>query len=307
LRHFNEVYPEVWDIAVSPSDPDILFAATLDSPGPVTGDYPSSMAGVYKSTDGGETWVRTNCGIESSRVTSVRIDAADANIVTVGVEGGTPSFSSLAGVYSFGGLYRSTNGGEDWTEVAIDANDGMNGFIHLKLRGANPSTLVTFGMNRDDLSENHGFLISTDSGENWAKFAAPLSDLFVPEFDVSADGTVICALERDAFVIHKSTDSGQSWSEIPLSNANGPIAISPGDAQIILFGSSSTLSRSSDGLSSSATVMTPASTIEDIVFAPSDPNVVYVGAVGLLIYKSTNAGQTFTLVANLRSDVLNAP
>ena len=42
-------YPEVYDIAISPSDPNIVFAATVDSPGPVTGDFPSSVAGVYKS------------------------------------------------------------------------------------------------------------------------------------------------------------------------------------------------------------------------------------------------------------------
>ena len=136
LRHTNGLYPEVWDIAVSTSDPDILLAATLDSPGPVTGDYPSSIAGVYKSTDGGENWVRKNCGIESSRVNSVRFDPADPNIVVAGVEGGTPSFTSLADQYSAGGLYRSTDGGENWTEIAIDANDGRNGFWHLKVRDA---------------------------------------------------------------------------------------------------------------------------------------------------------------------------
>ena len=59
-------YPEFYDIAISPDDPNIVFAATVDSPGPVTGDYPSAIAGIYKSVDGGETWVRKNCGLTNS-------------------------------------------------------------------------------------------------------------------------------------------------------------------------------------------------------------------------------------------------
>ena len=53
MRHSTVGYPEVWDIAVSPSNPSLVIAATADSPGPIAGDYPSSMAGVYRSVDGG--------------------------------------------------------------------------------------------------------------------------------------------------------------------------------------------------------------------------------------------------------------
>lgn len=306
LRHTNDLYPEVWDIAVSASDPNLLIAATLDSPGPVVGDYPSSIAGVYKSTDGGDTWVRKNCGIESSRVNSVRFDPSDSNIVLAGVEGGMPSFDALADQYSHGGLYRSTNGGENWTAIAIDANDGRNGFWHLKVRAADPSTFITFGMNYNDLGENHGFLRSTDAGQTWAKFGAEFTGLWVSNFGVSSDGATLYLNARDSFAIHVSTDSGATWTEVSHHNANGPIAVSPSDPQLVLFAGSSTLQRSTDGLSTSTSVLISSETIEDVVFAPSDPNIVYVGAIGLLIYKSTDAGMTFTQIADLRTDVLNA-
>ena len=45
--------------------------------------------------------------------------------------------------------------------------------------------------------------------------------------------------------------------------------------------------------------------IEDIAFASSDPNLIFISAVELLIYKNTDPGQKFTLIANLRNDVLN--
>ncbi len=36
-------YPEVYDLAYSPSDPDVLIAATVSSPGPLVGDFPTTM------------------------------------------------------------------------------------------------------------------------------------------------------------------------------------------------------------------------------------------------------------------------
>jgi len=56
LRHTDTLYPEIWDVAFDPTDPAVIFAATLNSPGPVTGDYPSFIAGVYKSTDSGASF-----------------------------------------------------------------------------------------------------------------------------------------------------------------------------------------------------------------------------------------------------------
>ncbi len=51
--------------------------------------------------------------------------------------------------------------------------------------------------------------------------------------------------------------------------------------------------------------VTPPVSIEDIAFASSDPNLIFISAVELLIYKNTDPGQTLTLIANLRNDVLN--
>lgn len=49
-----------------------------------------------------------------------------------------------------------------------------------------------------------------------------------------------------------------------------------------------------------------AAPFQDIVFAPSDPSVVYAATEGYLVYRSADAGATWTLMANVRRDVLNA-
>ena len=45
--------------------------------------------------------------------------------------------------------------------------------------------------------------------------------------------------------------------------------------------------------------------INDIVFAPSDPTIIYVAATGYLLYRSTDSGASFTLIKNIRTQVLN--
>lgn len=304
LRHTNNLYPEIWDIAVSPGNANILLAATLDSPGPVRGSHPSSIGGIYKSTDGGETWVRKNCGLENSRIESIQIHASNSDIAIAGVGAGTASFSQLQNHYFYGGIYLTTDGGENWSKVETGTDDDQSTLLHIKRRGTDPSTFVTFGFNSDDLSASPGFMISSDSGSNWTTFGNVLKNLYIANFDLSGDGTVIYANERDSYLMQKSTDSGINWSATSIIQANGPVAVSPDDSQIVLYGGTTKLYRSTDGLQTTSEVLSAAASIEDVVFAPSDSNIVYVGSTGYLIYKSTDAGITFTLIKDIRTDVL---
>ena len=74
----------------------------------------------------------------------------------------------------------------------------------------------------------------------------------------------------------------------------------------MLYAGTATLSRSTDGLSSSpTTVLTVAATITDIVFASSDPTTVNVIADGYNFYKSSDSGATFSAGKNLRTEVLS--
>jgi photosystem II stability/assembly factor-like uncharacterized protein len=304
LRHVAVGYPEIWDIAYDPADPTIVYAATLDSPGPVTGTFPSSIGGVYKSVDGGETWTRKNCGLTSSRITGVEVLPGDSSVVIIGVEGGTASFSALAGEFFTGGLYRSANGGESWERAVTAVDDTTNGYLHILARDG---VLLTFGKNLDEPDRNGGFLSSRDAGSSWEAFAPDQRSLLITEFDVSSDGRTIVGNARDSFVHQISEDGGQPWRSTSINQANGPVAISPVDPLRILFvANQRTIQLSTDGLLSSLQVITMDANIGEIVFAPSDPTIVYAVTDGLLVYRSEDAGATFTLVTNIRSDVLRA-
>ena len=318
-------YPEIYDIAISPSNPNIVLAATVDSPGPVTGNFPSSVAGIYRSIDGGETWVRRNCGLANSRVVAVQFDPSNPDFAIAAVGGGKRSFTTgLPDVPLIfdGGMYITIDGGESWKRVPIGPNDNVNNFHTIVVAGSEPAALITFGLHTRqggsfDPSLNVGFLRSVDRGESWEPFAtSEVAQRNITHFAVSGDGMIFYATVTDAYHHWISTDGGSTWTKSSLNQGSGPIAVSPADANIVIFRNSAqtSLFRSSDGLRTYSEVATTEGlsndqgerfAFEDVVFAPSDPSIVYAATTGLLVYKSVDGGVSFTLMRNIRSEVLN--
>ena len=302
LRSHTSGYPEVWDIDISASNPNVIMAASLDSPGPPTG--PRADSGVYRSADGGQTWVQRNCGLSTSRVVSIRVDPSNPDVAVAGLEGGFPSYTGDSNYYP-GGIFRTEDGGENWQRVDVDPDDGINGYWIMQLLPTDPPQLVTCGMKFDDLSHNLGFMRSNEMGRTWELFGPELRNRLVSNFGVSSDGQVIYASERDVYFGWISRDGGKTWTRSAENQVNGPIAVSPVDPNLVLFASFDDVRRSTNGLSTVQVVMTTPTTVREIAFAPSDPNVVYAETDGYVLYRSDDAGLTWRLVVNVRDDVLN--
>lgn len=307
FRHTDVGYPEFWDISVSSTNPSHLLAATSDSPGPITGNYPSSMAGIYRSIDGGQSWTRVDCGLTNGAVASALYHPTSTDIALAGGSGGTPSYTGydISGKFFPAGLYRTTDAGANWVKKTLPDNFETNSYWQLVGRGTSPWTITSFAFNYDDLTKNIGFIRSTDGGQTWQTFASELRTLRITDFDVSADGQTIYAVPRDTFAVKKSTDGGTTWTTVS-SRANGVLAISPSDANRVVFAAHSDLYLTTNGFVSETQLISGSKKFNDIVFAPSDPTIVYAVTSGFLLYKSTDRGAAFALIKNLRSDVLNA-
>jgi len=185
----------------------------------------------------------------------------------------------------------------------------------MKRVGASPATFIAFGLSDDDSSKNVGFIRSTDGGVTWQQFAPELRELHISVFTVSPDGNTIYANEGGTYGGWISRNAGASWTMGPTIQVNGPVAISPANSSLVLFGSTSRgILRSANGLQSAQSVLSepvPAgysdtTQFRDIVFAPSNPNIVYAEADGYLLYRSDDAGVTWRFLVNGRDDVLNA-
>ncbi len=99
-------------IAIDPSAPKTIWVGTGEA---WTRNSTSVGDGIYKSTDGGDSW--TNVGLKNSeRIAKILLDPKDSNVVYACVPGKLWSDSEDRG------LYKTTDGGKSWNKILKGAN-----------------------------------------------------------------------------------------------------------------------------------------------------------------------------------------
>lgn len=303
-------YPQVYEIAVDPADPRVVYAATVAAPGPATGAgvevLRSGVAGVYKSTDGGQTWRQRIAGFASTYTPHVVISPRDRRTLYAGI-GGARSME----VFYDGGLLVSRDGADSWQAVAVAPGTVKNTPVSMRIsvRDGNETLDVSYMVHGTDFPTAYGLHRTTDGGRTWQ--ARNPEGLVVENFDVfQRDNAIIYANDGTLRRIHKSADGGLTWTRTPLGNY-GPIRISPTDANIVFFTGFTTIMKSSDGLNSARTVLDDTAYLNgrqfmDIKVSERDPAIVWAAAKGYLLYRSTDGGERFERVTAVRELVYGA-
>jgi len=158
-------------LAIDPKDPQVIWAGTGEA---WMRNSVSVGDGIYKSTDGGETW--TNMGLaESEHIAKILIDPTNTSTVYACVPGKAFSDSDDRGVY------RTTDGGKTWTKVLAGSNPST-GCSLMTMDPASPKTLFagmwdfrrkgwTFRSGGDGPAKpsGSGLFKSTDGGASWTQ------------------------------------------------------------------------------------------------------------------------------------------
>jgi photosystem II stability/assembly factor-like uncharacterized protein len=228
---------QIPNIAVDPGNPDRLFVAVAGHP------YgPNDERGVFRSTDGGQSFQKVLFKDANTGGNDVDIDPVNPNIVyaTLWEERQGP-WENAQWRGTGGGIYKSTDGGSTWKQLTSGLpQNGALTQANLAIAPSNSKRVYAAVA----VNAATSFYRSDDSGETWTQItqdARPVGrigggDLAVPIVNPKDPDTLISA----STVAYKSTDGGKSW--VPFKGAPGGDDyqngwINPNDPNIILLAS----------------------------------------------------------------------
>ncbi len=154
-------------IVVHPTDPDVVYVAAL---GHIWGSNPER--GLYRTTDGGDTWELVKSVSDKAGFVDVAMHPGDPNILFASSweRARGPWFLQSGGPGS--ALWKSTDGGDSWTEVEGNGFPTTNkGRIGIAISQSNPDIMYTMveAETSEDDTTGTGLYRSDDGGTTWEK------------------------------------------------------------------------------------------------------------------------------------------
>jgi len=261
--HSGDAIP-VFSLTIDPHNPEVIWIGT------------QNRRGIFKSTDGGKTWMEKDSGVVEREGISFRgftVDPRDSNVVYAAAEISSfgwarkeipgREFDLTKGV-----VYRTTDGGEHW--AAIWRGDNLARYIWINPR--DPDVIY----------------VSTGIFDREAANSDPRRNL------PGGVGVV------------KSTDGGHAWQVLGRSNGLtnlyiGTLFIHPKDPDILLAGAGNNaypegagVFLSSDGGKTWKNTLRGGN-IHSVEFVISDPRIAYAASIEA-VYRSQDGGRTWRQV-----------
>ena len=305
-------------IAIDPNNPEIIYAGAGEFVATFYSLYAGSFEGdgLYKSTDGGQTWNQITNGFGGiTQFGDLDVSPHNSNTVIAALGGGVWHRGDLTNE----GIWLSTNAGENWTRTLV-AGDASDVIFH----PTDPN--IVYAAAGDRLG-TAGFHISTDAGLTWTKsnnglqFSSEITRMQISLCDLNPSiiyATIFnfSSVSGDTALTraYKTTDGGLNWNHISPGTWFGGIypsinfiydqgfydltvAVNPSNPDQVLIGNVE-LHQTSDGQNFNPVRISGSTNssgclvhvdIHKILFAPSNNNIVYLACDGG-IYKSTNGG-----------------
>jgi photosystem II stability/assembly factor-like uncharacterized protein len=146
-------------ILVHPRNPDIVWAAVM---GHLFGS--NETRGVYKTTDGGKNWKRVLYVNNQTGASDLVMEPGNPEVLYAGMWRALRTPYSMESGGAGSGIWKSTDGGETWTDLTTKKGlpKGVWGIVGLAVAPSNPDKIYTLVENKDG-----GMFVSADAGETW--------------------------------------------------------------------------------------------------------------------------------------------
>ncbi len=208
-------------VSIDKKNPQTVWVGSGE---PWTRNSVSIGDGIYKTTDGGDTW--SNLGLAGSeRIAAIKIDPRDSNTVYACVTGALWSDSAERGVY------KTSDGGKNWQHL-LKAPSLSTGCASLSMDEKNPDTLYaamwdfrrkgwTFrsGGESPSSASASALMVSRDGGRSWGEvtpethkgFASKPYGRIAVNVAPSDSKRIYAFVESTDSALYVSNDGGQSW------------------------------------------------------------------------------------------------
>lgn len=241
-------------IIIHPTNSDIMWVA---SQGPLWSK--GGERGVYKSTDGGETWTRTLGDDEWVGATDMLIDPRNPDVLYAATWQRQRTVAGYLGGGTGTAIYKSTDGGDNWDKLTNGLPSGNLGKIGLALSPQKPDVVyAAIEMNR----RTGGVYKSENQGGSWTKMS-----------DAVAGGT-------GPHYYQELWASPHNYGELYL--ANNYMLVSYDDGKTFEY-----MNENEKHVDNHA-----------VAFKPNDPNYILVGCDGGL-YESFDRTKNWKFIDNL--------
>ena len=196
-------------IRIHPTNPDIVYVASF-------GKYsaPSEERGVFKSSDGGETWRRVLYRNDETGAIDIVIDRNNPDVLYASLWEAYRKEYQMSSGGPGSGMFKSTDAGETWTEITRNPGmpqTGLVGRIGLAVSSANSNRVYSLFEN-----DNGGLFRSDDAGANWElvndnRAIRQRSFYYTHVFADHADEDVVYMQNTSLF---RSSDGGENYETI---------------------------------------------------------------------------------------------
>jgi len=279
---------------IHPQDTDIIFIGSVGG-------------GIWKSSDGGNSWSAVNDFMGNITITSIVADPrTTANVATTVLYASTGegfyNGDSLRGY----GIFKSTDGGTTWSQLtSTDPTTTDPDWYYTNRLAINVSGVI-IAVTRDN-----GVFTSKDDGASWTK-SAPGPDYYSMMEDVKFDPNdntkaIVGSVNGNCYY---TTDSGITWNNTNIVDASsswitGRVEIAYGTASNVVYASvdndSGEIYRSTDGglnwiLRSTPQHLGNQGWYSNTIWVdPTDSDHLIIG--GLDLYSSTDGGLNWTQIS----------
>ena len=147
-------------IRIHPTDPDIVYVASFGKYG-----VPSEERGVFRSTDGGDSWERVLFRDERTGAIDIAIDRNNPDVLYASLWEAFRKEYTMSSGGPGSGMFKSVDGGTTWTEITRNPGmppEGVVGRIGVAVSSANSSRVYALFEHDDG-----GLFRSDDGGESW--------------------------------------------------------------------------------------------------------------------------------------------